>query len=94
MKIPSHIKIKNKIVYEVVWVDKFKDTEQLGECRFDTKQILIKTGMSHKQTVKTFLHECTHAFCFERKIDISHKAVYQLEDAIYYLIFHNKWEAK
>lgn len=92
MKLPSHVKIKNKVVYEVVFVEKFKDPKQVGECRFDQKQIAIKIGLSPRQTIKTFYHEILHSVAFERNIDISHKAIYQFEDAIYYILFHNKWD--
>ncbi len=90
-KIPSHIKIKNKVVYEIVWVDSFKDEDVLGECRYDTKQIALKKGQSDRETFKTFSHELFHAVCFERGINVSHKAIYQFEDAIFYLLFHNEW---
>ena len=89
--IPSHIKIKNKVTYEVVWVDSFKDTDVLGECRFDTKQIALKKNQTEREIMKTFIHECLHAMEFERGIKIPHKAIYQLEDAVYYFLFHNDW---
>ena len=93
-KIPSHIKIKNKVVYEIVWVDSFKEPDVLGECRYDTKQIALKKGESEKGTFKTFTHELSHAVCHERGIAIRHQAIYQLEDAIFYLLFHNDWDKK
>ena len=92
MKIPSRIKIKNKVVYELVWVDEFADPDTLGECRFDFKQIVLKRNQSERETLKTLFHELLHCLEFERNIKIPHKTIYQLEDAIYYLIFHNDWE--
>lgn len=92
MKIPGFVKIKNKVVYEIVWVDEFKDADTLGECRFEPKQIALKNGLKNKLEFKCFAHEVLHAVCEERGIDISHKAIYQLEEAIYYLLFHNDWE--
>lgn len=94
MKLPSHVKIKNKVVYEVVLVSEFKDPEVLGECRYDQKQIALKIGQSKRQLLKTFYHEVFHAICHERGIEIPHKSIYKLEDAIYYLIFHNDWESE
>lgn len=91
-KIPSHVKVKNKVVYEVVWVDSFSDVDVLGECRFDSKQIAIKKGQSAAQVMKTFIHELLHAVEFEREVKLPHKTVYQLEDAVFYLLFHNDWE--
>jgi len=90
--IPSRIKIKNRVVYEIVWVDSFKDTNVLGECRFDVRQIALKNGQSERETFKTFVHEVIHAMEVERGIKIPHKAIYQLEDAIFYLLFHNVWK--
>jgi hypothetical protein len=90
-KVPSHIKIKNKVSYEIVWVESFEDDTTVGECRFDARQIAIKTGLSKRETIKTFIHEVLHAIEFERGIKIQHKAIYQLEDAVFYLLFHNDW---
>ena len=92
MKPPSHIKIKNKCVYEIVHIDTFRDPEVLGECRFSERQIVIKKGQTEKQEWKTICHEILHSICEERGIDISHKSIYQLEEALYYVVFHNKWE--
>lgn len=89
--IPSQIKIKNKVVYDIAHIDSFKDKNQLGECRFNERLILIKRGQSERQEYKTFLHELLHAICHERGIDISHKAIYGLEGAIDYLLRANKW---
>lgn len=92
VKAPSRIKIKNKVVYERVSVDSFADPDTLGECRFDQRQIAIKDGQSERQEMKTFIHELLHAVCEERGIKISHRAIYQLEDALFYLLFHNDWK--
>ena len=92
IKPPNQIKIKNKCVYEVVHIDGFlDDAETMGECRYDIQQIVLKKGLTKTQEVKTLIHEIIHALCFERKIEISHKAIYQLEDAIYYIITRNKF---
>lgn len=91
-KLPSRVKIKNKVEYEVVLVDEFKDKLTLGECRFHARQIAIKKDQSDKELFKCLFHELLHSVCEERGIKISHKAIYQLEDAIYYLLFHNKWD--
>jgi hypothetical protein len=93
-RIPARVKIKNKVTYEVVWVDSFKDPDTLGECRYDQRQIAIKKGLSDKLTFKCLSHELLHAIQFERGIDLSHKSIYQLEDAIYYILFHNTWESE
>ena len=91
-KIPPHLKIKNKTVYEVVWVDEFTAPDTLGECRFNSRQIALKIGQSDKQEFKSLIHEMHHAMCEEREIKISHRAIYQLEDALFYILFHNDWK--
>jgi hypothetical protein len=63
----------------------------LGECRFDARQIVLKKGQSERETFKTFMHELMHAMEVERGIKITHRAIYQMEEAIYYLLFHNVW---
>jgi hypothetical protein len=92
VKIPSRIKIKNKVAYELVSVGSFADPDTLGECRFDQRQIAIKSGQSDRQQMKTVIHEMLHAVCEERGIKISHRAIYELEDALFYILFHNDWE--
>lgn len=88
-KIPSRVKIKNKVQYETVFIDKFPDPSTLGECRFDAKQIVLKKGQSDKQLVLSWLHECIHAMVHARNMNISHRDVYKLESALYYFLFHN-----
>jgi Zn-dependent peptidase ImmA (M78 family) len=91
MKPPSHIKIKNKCVYEIVHIDTFKDPEVLGECRFQERQIVIKKGQSERQELQTLIHEILHAVCEERGIGVAHKDIYKLEHALEYLLRANKW---
>ena len=93
-RIPARIKIKNKVIYEVVWVESFKDPDVLGECRFEARQIALKKGQSERETLKTVTHEILHAIEYERGIKLSHKSIYQLEDAIYYILFHNDWSER
>ena len=82
MKIPPRIRITPKATYEIVWIDGFVKKDQVGECRYEEKQIVIKKGISEKEQIDTLIHEFLHAWEFEYKIKISHKAVYQLETAI------------
>ena len=91
-KIPSRIKIKNKVVYEIVWIDSFKDPQTVGECRPWARQIALKTGASERSLFKSFVHEVLHAVEVERGIKIPHRSIYKLEDAIFYLFFHNIWK--
>ena len=79
--IPSHIRITRNVTYEVVWVDEFlKDNKQLGECRFDTKQILINKNQSPSEAYCTMLHEIFHAISFETDgLNLTEKQVQKLE---------------
>ena len=95
MKLPHKIRIKSKVAYEVVWAERIGDDETtLGECRYDTKQIVLKTGMSDTEVMKTLIHEVFHAMAFEYDIQIPHKAIYHLEHSVYKVIKLNKWGIK
>jgi hypothetical protein len=63
--IPAKVRIKQNVSYEVVWVDSFPNNKQVGECRYDHKQIVLKKGESPTETFKTFIHETLHAINFE-----------------------------
>lgn len=90
MKIPHKIRIKSRISYEIVWVDRFDDEHCLGECRGDVKQIAILKNQSDKQTFQTFLHEVLHAIEFEHGISLPHKSIHVLDAAIYKILKLNK----
>lgn len=61
----------------------------VGICDQARHEILIKQGMSKDETLKTYLHELGHAIEFEYDIKISHKAIYQYEEAIFDFICAN-----
>lgn len=91
MKLPHKIRITSKVSYEILHVDAFDDPEQLGECRFDTKQILINKNQSDTETIKTFIHEVLHALSEESGAAIPHGSIYKLESAILKMLKLNKW---
>lgn len=84
--IPHRVRIKNKIWYEVLYISDFKDQKTLGETRFETKQIVIKTGLSPKMTVSTFFHEVLHAISFEYDVDLTENQVLNIENSVSYLL--------
>jgi hypothetical protein len=96
MKIPTKICIKKGIEYEVVYVDEIESNPNLmGLCR-DKKetrqrQIVLKRGMSKKDTWQTYIHELLHVIEFEFKIKISHKLIDQLEAPIFQILKLNGW---
>lgn len=82
--IPSRVQITNKVSYEVLWIKEFKDASQMGECRPDTKQILIKEGLTPTEAYKTYVHELFHSFSFEYpEMVLTERQVGQLEEAYY-----------
>lgn len=82
--IPSKVRITRDVSYEVLFVDEFTDTKQVGECRFEHQQIVIKNGLSDSECYKTYLHELFHSFSFEYPgLNLTEKQVMLLEDAFY-----------
>lgn len=83
--------------YEVLYVPSFNDVgdkKTYGECRYDDKQIIIALDQTPMEMVHTLIHESFHAICYENKINIPHKAIHQLEEAIYRVLKLNKWIKK
>lgn len=93
--IPSQIRIKSKIAYEVVWIDTFEDSNILGMCRYDEKQIVLKKGQSNTETLKSFIHECYHAVSFESpKLQLTERQVLILEEETFRIFKLNGWLGK
>lgn len=92
MKLPSKVRIKPKVSYQVVWSDCVAgNTEIRGLCEQGKRQITILTGMSPQLTTETFIHEVFHALEFEYEIEIPHKSIHLLEGAVLKLLKLNKW---
>lgn len=92
MKLPHKVRIKSKVSYSVVWSDKVSDNDDLrGLCEMDKRQITILHGMSDTETIKTLIHEVFHAMEFEYQLEIKHKTVHALEEAVLKLLKLNKW---
>lgn len=81
-----------KRLYQVLFVDGFvNDVEQLGECRYDPPQLVLKNGQSDKEMVSTILHECLHGIDFEEDIRLTEKQVLGLEKGILKFLIKNKF---
>lgn len=87
-KYPKEIIIKDES-YRVCFVDVIDGKDTLGQTDSGTQVIHLKKGQTLEETLKTLIHECLHALEFEYDIKISHKAVYQLENAIFDLLIKN-----
>ena len=95
MKYPTRLKIGDKH-YRIKFVKSIRGCRlpvgkgaTVGLCDPNRYEILIKSGMSQDETVKTLIHELGHAFEAEYDINISHKAVYQLEEAMFDFLVAN-----
>lgn len=93
MKIPSRIKIKRGVVYEVAYQDEIQgDPDCLGFADGHAKMIILKNGLSEDELLETIVHEILHAFTFEYpRLKISHPLIYKLEKPIVNLIKLNGW---
>jgi len=93
----SKLRVKKDVDYEVLYVPSFNDIgdkKTYGECRYTDKQIIVALDQTPTDMVKTLIHESFHAICEENQINIPHKAIHQLEDAIYRVLKLNKWIKK
>lgn len=91
MKIPSRVRIKRGVRYEIVRqteIDGKPDT--LGLCDPNTRHLYIKSDLSKTEEIKTYIHEMLHALEAEWDIKIPHESVYRLEEAIYKFLTLNK----
>lgn len=89
--IPARVRITRDVTYEVLFIDSFPDPKQVGECRPDSKQIVIKKGESHTETFKTYIHEVLHAMSLEREgMNLTEKQVRLLEDEVFRVLKLNK----
>lgn len=90
--IPSKVRITSKVSYEIVFIDAFTADKQVGECRYEAKQIVLKNGESDTETWSTFLHEVAHAMSFEYgdKAPLTETQVIWLEKAIKNFLRLNK----
>lgn len=85
-RIPSKLHVKRNVYYEVCWVKEFPTGDHVGEARSDTRQIMIKLGLSPKETFVTFLHECLHVFSAEYQLGLTETQISKFEEGFYYLI--------
>lgn len=84
-RIPHQVQISRKKYMEIAYVQDFKDGKTLGEMRPDINQIVIKTDMSPKETVCTYIHELLHAISNEYEVNLTENQVLALEKSLYYI---------
>ena len=83
-QIPDRVQINKKVFYEVCYIHEFPDG-CLGETRYDQKQIVLKFGMSPKETVLTYWHEVLHAISWEHNVGLTETQVLNMEESGNYL---------
>ncbi len=84
--IPPHIRISSKTVYEVLFIKQFDRKDTWGETRFKERQIILKKGLTNKQLVETFYHECLHALSDEHGLNLSEEQVINSESTLPYIM--------
>lgn len=95
MKLPSQRQYPKTVnvgpeVYKVKFVRKIEGDENiLGLCDPESRVISIRLRQSPEGYLKTFIHETLHAFEFEGFLEVKHKQVYALEEAIYSFLVNN-----
>lgn len=85
-RIPHIVQLNKVIKFEVVWTDAFVDHRVLGETRFEPNQIVLKTGLSHKETTHTYIHELIHAVSETYDVGLTETQVLKLEKALYFIL--------
>lgn len=84
--IPNKLRLKAKRIYEILWTKEFiADAEQLGEARFDKKQILLKIDQDDREAVLSYFHEALHILSFEKEIQLTETQVRKLEESFEFL---------
>lgn len=73
-------------IYSIRWVKKFKEKTTLAECDPGSYEIRIKIGQTKAELFQCFIHEVLHAIEFEFPIDLSHRNIYKLEEALFQLL--------
>lgn len=86
-RIPATVKIAPGITYQVTWQKKLVDTvgnDLYGSTDYENKIITIELGLSPKQAVVTYIHECCHAFSNEHGIGLTETQIQAIEKTIPY----------
>lgn len=93
MKLPSHIRIKAKVRYQLVWVDRFDDSDTLALCIYDDKQIQFHLSLKEKphELAKALIHEVLHAVAWEYGLKIPHSLIYALDQVLFRILKLNGW---
>lgn len=82
-RIPHKIKLSSKDSYDVVIVPRFDNSDDLGRCDPNIKQIkLCIEKQSESQIVSTLTHEILHLINFSNDLGITENQILGLEKGI------------
>lgn len=95
MNYPHKVRITAKVTYTVAWFDRHDadsaDCELSGYTCPNSRTIFIRTKMSRKRTLQTFIHEIFHALEFEYEIPIPHQMIHDFEEPLARILKLNGW---
>ena len=100
LEIPHRIRLKPKVSYEIVYVDRFDDPCQMGECRRtigknsyegSVRQIVLRSDLSKRAMLETLIHELLHAIEYEYNLPIPHALIHRLEKPLLKCLILNGW---
>ena len=90
MKIPKKIKIGGHI-FDIHIEDRSKNgvDDKLGSCNAAQNTIWLDTSQSQTQLESTLLHEIIEAIDWQQQLELDHKTISQLENALYQVLRDN-----
>ena len=91
MKLPKASAYPKKIYFanECYKIKFKKGLDCYGTTNAHKRLITIKSGMSRRSTLATFIHELLHMIEFEAPLKLKHKMIYKLERAIVEIMIDN-----
>lgn len=69
--------------YKVQFVKRFKESNTMGYTDAGLKVIRLSEKLTPEEMFKTFIHEVLHAIEFSHPVEIKHRTIYELSDALY-----------
>jgi len=91
IKLPEPRQYPKKVYFqnECYKIEFKKKLDCYGKTNAKNKTIHIKSGISARETLATFIHELLHVIEFEMPVRLKHKTVYKLEKAVLEILLDN-----
>lgn len=77
--IPHKVRFTHKISYEVLWVDRFDESNVLGICDYQRRQIRLHKNLKGDEALSVFFHEILHAMAYEYEFSLTESQVEAIE---------------